>query len=353
MSAEPTATSSDANAAGAAQQGSGKAPRSADTTILLALAAWLIFNSHLEAFYAPRPWLAADGLLGNLLFFVMSGYGIQRSLARGPVGFGTYFARRLLRLYPVVLFCVVVFDIVLQNGWKTYGPMEYVSRLLWPTTFTYVQNIVPFYVLLWLIGNGAKPVWRIITAIVIGVAAYAVFVAMDAVTIEPGTRLALGTRPHNVSWAIYWVATASGALAGALTWTPKLSIIRLLILFALCMSYFAAKAMMVVKGAGAQFYFVLHLQALAACLFALTILTVPAWVARIKSVPLLGWFLRRSALLTLEIYVVHSCLVGMGWFTPIPFPANILVLAVVTWMMSEALSAATKALRSRLGAERE
>src|SRR5262245_5871015 len=70
--------------------------RRVDTTIVRVLAMLLIANSHLEALY-PRPWLAGDGLLGNSLFYVLSGFGLAASAeARGLAGFGPWFARRLI-----------------------------------------------------------------------------------------------------------------------------------------------------------------------------------------------------------------------------------------------------------------
>jgi peptidoglycan/LPS O-acetylase OafA/YrhL len=79
-----------------------------DTTLMLALAAWIIVNSHLEQFY-PYRWLAADGLLGNTMFFFLSGFGVQSSLLRSRQEFTGFAIRRIVRLYPSVVLASAIF----------------------------------------------------------------------------------------------------------------------------------------------------------------------------------------------------------------------------------------------------
>jgi peptidoglycan/LPS O-acetylase OafA/YrhL len=326
--------------------------RSIDTTLLLFLAVWLIFNSHLESFY-PLSWLAADGLLGNLMFFVISGYGIQRSLSQSHNSFLPYCKKRLLRLYPTVWIVLVLFGVVLRNAVSGFGVADYLEYFVWPTPFTYVHNILPFYIALWFICGRRNSVRLISIAIGLGVACYAGIVWLDARTIAPGTRLSLGMRPESVSWCIYWIATAAGALAGAIDLRPRLSAARVCVILGLVLSYFALKVLMVVKGIASPFYFGLHVQSLAICLLALATLSTPTFVKRVTQTPLVGLFVRRSALLSLEIYVIHSCLLGMSWFTSIRFPLNILVLAVLTFALSEVVGLIARTIRNRFGVGRE
>ena len=70
-----------------------------DTTALRVLAIVLIANSHLEDLY-PFRQLAADGLIGNSLFFMLSGLGIALSPRTGNSGFFEWYRRRLSRIYP-------------------------------------------------------------------------------------------------------------------------------------------------------------------------------------------------------------------------------------------------------------
>ena len=87
----------------------------AETKPLLFFACALIVNSHLEPFY-PLSYLAADGLLGNSLFFFMSGFGIQSSALSHAKSFKDYALRRILRLYPSVIICMVIFDLLINRN---------------------------------------------------------------------------------------------------------------------------------------------------------------------------------------------------------------------------------------------
>lgn len=67
-----------------------------DTTLLLAISAAVIVNSHLDCFYpAGYAFLAADGLLGNSMFYLLSGYAIEASLSARRHGFWGFIGRRI------------------------------------------------------------------------------------------------------------------------------------------------------------------------------------------------------------------------------------------------------------------
>jgi peptidoglycan/LPS O-acetylase OafA/YrhL len=80
-----------------------------NTICLQAVAAILIANSHLEGLY-PRSWMAADGFIGNSIFFLLSGYGITISLLGREQTFVHYYVRRILRIYPVVWLVEIIFQ---------------------------------------------------------------------------------------------------------------------------------------------------------------------------------------------------------------------------------------------------
>ena len=59
------------------------------------LAMILITNSHFGGIY-PKSSMAFGGLLGNIIFFAVSGY----CLADIKEPFGKWYPKRLLRIYP-------------------------------------------------------------------------------------------------------------------------------------------------------------------------------------------------------------------------------------------------------------
>ncbi len=115
-----------------------------DTTALRVLAIVLIANSHLEEFYPFRP-LAADGLIGNSLFFLLSGLGLSLSPRIGEGRFVAWNRRRLGRIYPSLWITVVVGMIVIEGAWRHWSPLDAVRSLVWPTPYAFIAQIVAFY----------------------------------------------------------------------------------------------------------------------------------------------------------------------------------------------------------------
>ena len=117
-----------------------------DTLLLRALAALLIANSHIESYYPIRQ-LAADGLLGDTLFFFLSGYGLALSARKGRRKFLDWYGRRLSRIYPAFLVAVLVFDCLLNGGWRTWGASDYLLNVVWGREYPFVGQILVFYAL--------------------------------------------------------------------------------------------------------------------------------------------------------------------------------------------------------------
>ncbi|MDB5295868.1 MAG: acyltransferase family protein [Phycisphaerales bacterium] len=114
----------------------------ADTSLLRLMAIVLIVNSHLESFY-PRAWMAGGGLIGNMLFFAVSGFSLAVADMARPRPFGIWYLRRLTRIYPAVVLVTAV-DLCLRGHYPT-DLRDLVSLFLWPTSYTFVALIVPFY----------------------------------------------------------------------------------------------------------------------------------------------------------------------------------------------------------------
>ena len=111
--------------------------------LLKLLATALITNSHYSAIW-PVSALATGGLLGNVIFFAVSGF----CLCRIKDGFVKWYGKRFLRIYPVMalftLLTVVIgkYSITNLNG--------FIELFLFPTNYIFIVWIlllyVPFYV---------------------------------------------------------------------------------------------------------------------------------------------------------------------------------------------------------------
>lgn len=123
-----------------------------NTFALMGLAALAIANSHLEELY-PRSFLAADGLLGNLTFFMLAGYGVMASQSQRPDPLPSFYLRRIRRIYPTLWLGVGLaawmgmFGLTWNSAWEAAG------NLIWPTPFRFVSQIMIFYPLVWALGR--------------------------------------------------------------------------------------------------------------------------------------------------------------------------------------------------------
>lgn len=111
-------------------------------TWIKALAAILITNSHLGHVY-PVEALATGGLIGNLLFFAVSGYCLYNI----KLPFHKWYIKRLLRIYPAVWIATIV---CLALGTYHIDSLTQGIRLfLYPTYYHFIASIlilyVPFY----------------------------------------------------------------------------------------------------------------------------------------------------------------------------------------------------------------
>ena len=115
-------------------------------TVLRALAACLITNAHYTGVY-PTDIIANGGLIGDILFFAVSGYCLYQ--IRDP--FAAWYGKRLVRIYPPVwLFSVVCL------GLGTYSLQNHglLWWLMYPTYYHFVASIAVLYVVYyWVIRN--------------------------------------------------------------------------------------------------------------------------------------------------------------------------------------------------------
>ncbi len=328
--------------------------RTIETAPLMALAAFLIVNSHLEEFY-PKAFLAADGLLGNSLFFFLSGLGLDLSQSRRQRSFLSYYRQRIVRLYPALILCVFVFSVVAGNAWSGWSLAPYAKRYLWPTGYTYFKDIVPFYAIFFFVMrlNSAN---AYAAALFLTVPLYLVLYIPDARQISNHWHLSMGSRPGYVHDVAYFQVMLFGGLAAKL-WkqvtvlqrSPRLIYLVTAIVLA---TYLTLKYVMVVQARIAKWYCLLHLLVFVSCGCLLLALTSSPVVRLYRSIRPVNWLIDVIAALTLEIYLVHLYLVGYPWLARIRFPFNIMVLAALTLFFAALLSRAVRPVQ-RLLRERD
>lgn len=108
---------------------------------LRALACVLITNSHQEDVY-PIRILASGGLLGDVIFFAISGYCLY-SLTQQS--FGKWYVKRLRRVYPPVWLTASAF--LVGGLYGTVGIKRVLELMIYPTHYHFVASILVLYVL--------------------------------------------------------------------------------------------------------------------------------------------------------------------------------------------------------------
>jgi peptidoglycan/LPS O-acetylase OafA/YrhL len=327
-------------------------PSRRDTSLLLCLACGLIVNSHLERFW-PRSFLAVDGLLGNSLFYLLSGFGIGSSLFSRRQRLGPFLARRLVRIYPAVIITVVLFvgiiggrAYAIVNGQSPWTLDEALRLLIWPTPFTYIRNIVAIYLI------GYALAWPRSSLILYAGFATAIGLFLygcmhDAAMLAPGAHLSLGSVPASV-YDAFDVALFLGGMLVASRPTGALRHFRAIACLAalLGIAYFALKYLMVVRGIGAGLFPVLFVLVAAVSYLAIGVLSDPVVMQPLRRVRWLAWAVDLVAGLTLEIYVLHQTLIStFPGLAAIQFPFNIILIVLISVAAAALLRLVTDPLR--------
>ncbi len=113
-------------------------------TVLRALATCLITNSHYTGVY-PTDLIANGGLIGDILFFAVSGY----CLYNVRLSFPRWYGRRLWRILLPVWIATAVF---MALGAYSLAAMPWYRWYLYPTYYHFVASIlvlyIPFYIIM-------------------------------------------------------------------------------------------------------------------------------------------------------------------------------------------------------------
>ena len=112
---------------------------------LRALAACLITNCHYVGIY-PTDVLANGGLLGDVIFFAVSGY----CLLNVKKSFPSWYGKRLWRIYPSVIIILVVYLLLGQYSYAEKGLFQY---FVYPTYYHFVGSIIFLYIPFYFVGR--------------------------------------------------------------------------------------------------------------------------------------------------------------------------------------------------------
>src|SRR4051794_5272276 len=112
-------------------------------TVVRAVAAILITNSHYGNVY-PTQILSNGGLLGDVLFFLISGF----CLVNFKQSFLAWYRKRIIRIFPAVWIITsvyILFGLYTFNGWTIIG------YYIYPPYYPFVASIIIIYIFFYIV----------------------------------------------------------------------------------------------------------------------------------------------------------------------------------------------------------
>lgn len=304
-----------------------------DTTLLRFFAITLIFNSHLAQYY-PISHMAFGGMLGNSIFFLVSGLGLSLSAKRQSRGFFSWIYRRAKRIYPALFIVTFVYFILVEKRWDDPF-LRHLGHFIWPTNYTFLTELLAYYIAFFFISrfNSKRVYLSVIAALSI------LYIGIYATSIEVGLSLSEFTHPlSQTNWVFYFGTMLFGGYLGLYDFShfPKKNQ-DLVVLASLLFFYFSIKALMslgVIQG----YYFFMHLALVPTLFFLLKCFSMDNIITNLLKDSFLHKLINAVAGITLEIYIVHICLLEMDYAKALFFPLNILVLVTTSVLLAIGVS---------------
>lgn len=319
-----------------------------NTYALMGIATLLVTNSHLEKIY-PKPWLAGDGLLGNVLFFVISGYGVTLGLMKNPAMLSSFYLRRLKRIYPSVWVGVglAVLSGMPIFSWNTLG--DWFWNLFWPTDYNFIAHILLLYPALWFLAK--KSAQYTVLLILVGAFCWGFVLINNLSTLSSSEYLWSKWKMPIYFW---WIFHTICAFCGVYLAKKKRIInerkifwifITFLILYFVCKFDFSLRLISEPRLLTTQMYCAI-LQALATCTSVFCICCINKFnlfllkIKNLKIMELIGS-------LSLQFYVLHQGVAEFLVKIKIHWISKVVLLYLVTGILSFLLFKVLNVSRSK------
>ncbi len=117
-------------------------------TVLRAMASILITNAHYNNIY-PLEMIANGGLLGDVIFFAVSGFCLYNI----KLDFSKWYSKRIIRIYPAVW---IITGIYLLLGLYNFEYMNIIQYFIYPTYYHFIASIVILYIFYYIIVKNEK-----------------------------------------------------------------------------------------------------------------------------------------------------------------------------------------------------
>ena len=289
--------------------------------VLRTIATCLITNTHLGSIYPEKiSFLAVGGLLGDALFFAVSGFCLAESV-RG--GFLKWYGNRIIRIYPTVLIISVIYCLIGECQINSF--YDFFRVFVYPTRFHFIASIMLLYIFFFFV---LKVTFLKNNLPLLMVALGVVWLAVYIFAFDKTGRLDTAEQP--ITKFLFFESMIFGAYVAKnkSTFINRKRVIYF-VGFVLSMITYLASKIIIDKFAIFNFQIIIVLSLLFTCCFALLAFSgVEESAAKHRFITKITCFI---APLTLEIYVVQHLIISkIKDLKGIAFPLNfILVIALI------------------------
>lgn len=306
-------------------------------TVLRALAALIITNSHYTGVY-PTDLIANGGLLGDVIFFAVSGFCLYNI----KMNFGKWYLRRIIRVYPAPILITAAYMVI-----GLYDRFTNISEFLWwfiyPTNYHFVASIVVLYIPFYFVAKEKRLRENIP---IISLAVFIVYLALYIFMYDKSYYHIDNVREPMIRFLFFEAMLMGGWFRAKFDeYKDKIKITDWLMLVILFLVYFASK-MLFVKVKALSMYQIVN-QAVLIMLLFFVMKCFSGINSKLESFPKpVKLIIQYLSDITLEIYVVQYALIPKLRDISV-FPINWIVLTAAILAVASVLHMCVKLINKQ------
>lgn len=289
--------------------------------VLRALAACLITNAHYTGIY-PTDLIANGGLLGDVLFFAVSGYCLANvKYDLSLKGFLQWYGKRIWRIYPAVLIMTAIYMLL---GFYSLKDHNVVWWYIYPTYYHFVASIIilyiPFFLIMRVEGLKKNILWIMMAIMVLWLGIYLIlydksYYHIDTVY-EPMIRFLF---MESLLLGAWFRQNDSSLRNNFKIWYMFIASICVIL-------YFVSKLLFAHRSYLASYQFINQMIIFILLYFIFrTFVGIDKYLEKLPNIYILS--IKFISMITLEIYVVQYVMIGIFRNFGMKFPINWIALS--------------------------
>lgn len=302
-----------------------------DTNFLRFVAIALIINSHLDSYY-PISYLGTGGAMGNALFFVLSSFGLFLSEKKNPKPFTEWYTRRIKRIYPTVWIVLIILTFpykIYIHAYDLKNLLLFFGNFFYPP-FWFLQALMIFYVVIYFIikkYNVRKIYYWLFALSVLYAFCYLYYLDLSKWCIED----------DPFQYIFYLMIFIFGVFLAERNDKIQYSGLQDWGLLFLSVFIIYGHKFLMLKGMTSSLQFIQHLFIFPFIYYFFKISRSDLIQGCIMKVPAFKSTINYISNITLELYLVHLYVILFIPKLKLPFPVNILLVLIVTFIIAASI----------------